>query len=74
MTKQITALISATTYYRTTEYNTKEDTTTDYDYDHSTTEETMTKNDTAIENDKPKSRFFNTRTGNPKVHFTAKIS
>ena len=66
MTKQITALISATTNYRTLEYNTTEDATTDYDYDYSTTEETMTQNDTAIENDKPKSRFFNTRTGNPK--------
>ena len=38
-------------------YNRTEDNTTDYDYDYSTTEETMTKNDTAIENDKPESRL-----------------
>ena len=47
-------------------YDTTEDTTTVYDYDYSTKEETMTRNDTAIENDKPKGRMVYTRTGNPK--------
>ena len=41
MIKQITALISATTKHRKTEYNTTEDTTTDYGYDHSTKTEYM---------------------------------
>ena len=42
MIKQITALISATTKHRKTEYNTTEDTTTDYGYDYSTKTEYMT--------------------------------
>ena len=41
MIKQITALILATTKHRKTEYNTTEDTTTDYGYDHSTKTEYM---------------------------------
>ena len=48
-------------------YDTTEDTTPDFDYDYSTTEETMSENDTAIENDKLNSRMVRTRTGNPKT-------
>ena len=57
---------STKTEYITAKYNRTEDTTTDYDYDYSTTDETMNKNDTAIEKDKPKSRSIRTITGNPK--------
>ena len=54
--KQITASISATTKYTITEYNTTEDTTTDYDYGYSTKTEYMTakydrKEDTTAEYD-----------------------
>ena len=41
MIKQITALISARAKHRKTEYNTTEDTTTDYGYDYSTNTEYM---------------------------------
>ena len=88
-------MISARAKHRTTEYNTTEDTTTDYgydystkteymrakydttedtatyhDYDYSITEKTMTKKDTAIENNEPKSRLIKTIEGNKKIHVT----
>ena len=50
----------------TAKYNTTGDITTEYDYDYSTTEETMTKNDTAIENNNPKGRLIQTVKGNKK--------
>ena len=52
----------------TTKYNRTEDTATDYDYDYSTTEKTMTKKDTAIENNDYKSRLIRTIEGNPNKY------
>ena len=50
--------------YTTTNYNRTEDTTTDFHYSYSTTEETMAKEDAAIENNNPKSRLIKGITGN----------
>ena len=50
----------------TAKYNTTGDITTEYDYDYSTTEETITKKDAAIENINPKSKLIKTVKGNPK--------
>ena len=50
----------------TAKYNRAQDVKTEYEYDHSTKEETITKNDTAIENINPKSRLIETVKGNPK--------
>ena len=50
----------------TAKYNRTEDTATDHDYDYSITEKTMTKKDTAIGNNHPKSRLIKTVEGNKK--------
>ena len=50
----------------TAKYNRTEDNATDHDYDYSITEKTMTKKDTAIENNEPKSRLIKTIEGNKK--------
>ena len=44
------------------QYNRTEDTTTHYHYDYSTAEENMTKKDTTIENNSPKSRLIQNKT------------
>ena len=53
---------STTTEYMKAKYNRTEDTTTHYHYDYSTAEENMTKKDTAIENNSPKSRLIQNNT------------
>ena len=50
----------------TAKYNRTEDITTEYDYDYSTTGETTTKKDTAIEKISPKGILIKTVKGNPK--------
>ena len=50
----------------TAKHSRTEDTATEYDYAYSTTEKTMTKKDTAVENNDPKRRFIKTVEGNPK--------
>ena len=47
-------------------YNGTEDIATEYDYDYSTTEKTIAKKDTTIENINTKSRLIKTVKGNPK--------
>ena len=54
----------------TAKYDRTEGTATDYDY--STTEKTMAKKDTAVENNDPKRRFIKTIEGNPKIHVTVR--
>ena len=54
----------------TAKYNRTEDTATDHDYDYSITEKTMTKKDTAIENNDPKSRLIKTIEGNKNSRYS----